>query len=73
MTLPHYDHGNFIFPGGVGTAATQLCKSVGDVTVYGTSSQAKHDYIRENGVTHPIDYRNKDYATEIKKIAPEGK
>ena len=58
--------------GGVGIAATQLCAAVGDVTVFGTSSAAKHDVIKENGVTHPIDYRTQDYVTEIKKISPQG-
>ena len=42
--------------GGVGTAALQLCRSVGGVTPYGTASKRKHDYIRENGCDHPIDY-----------------
>ncbi len=54
-------------------AATQICSSVGDVTVFGTSSAAKHDIIRQNGVTHAIDYRTQDYVTEIRKIAPHGK
>ena len=29
--------------GGVGTAASQLCRSVGGVTSYGTASESKHD------------------------------
>ncbi|XP_033109102.1 synaptic vesicle membrane protein VAT-1 homolog [Anneissia japonica] len=58
--------------GGVGIAATQLCKTVPDVTVYGTASAHKHEIIRENGVTHPIDYRNMDYAVELRKISPKG-
>ena len=32
--------------GGVGTAATQLCKTISNVTVFGTASAAKHDAIR---------------------------
>lgn len=51
--------------GGVGTAALQLCRSIGDVTVFGTASAAKHAYIREHGCTYPIDYHHQDYATEI--------
>lgn len=58
--------------GGVGVAATQLCKTVPNVTVFGTASESKHDAIRENGVTYPIDYRTKDYAEEIRKISPKG-
>ncbi|KAK7940088.1 hypothetical protein WMY93_003414 [Mugilogobius chulae] len=33
--------------GGVGTAATQLCKTVNDVTVFGTASASKHEALTE--------------------------
>lgn len=59
-------------PGGVGIAATQLCRTVPDVTVFGTASASKHDIIARGGVTHPIDYRTKDYVEEIRKISPDG-
>ncbi|XP_066554678.1 synaptic vesicle membrane protein VAT-1 homolog [Amia ocellicauda] len=58
--------------GGVGIAATQLCKTVKDVTIFGTSSASKHETISEVGVTHPIDYRTRDYVDEIRKISPKG-
>ncbi|XP_077474848.1 synaptic vesicle membrane protein VAT-1 homolog [Stigmatopora argus] len=58
--------------GGVGTAATQLCKTVKDVTVFGTASASKHEAIGQAGVTHPIDYRTKDYVEEVRKISPKG-
>ncbi|XP_006006024.1 synaptic vesicle membrane protein VAT-1 homolog [Latimeria chalumnae] len=58
--------------GGVGTAATQLSKTVKDVTIFGTSSASKHDAIKENGVTHPIDYRTMDYIEEVRKTSPKG-
>ncbi|XP_028392255.1 synaptic vesicle membrane protein VAT-1 homolog [Dendronephthya gigantea] len=58
--------------GGVGVAATQLCKTVPNVTVFGTASQPKHEKIKEQGVTHPIDYRNNCFAKEVRKIQPEG-
>ncbi len=54
--------------GGVGTAASQLCRSVGGVTTYGTASKAKHDYVRSNGCDHPIDYHSVDYSEEIRKM-----
>jgi NADPH:quinone reductase-like Zn-dependent oxidoreductase len=54
--------------GGVGTAASQLCRSVGGVTSYGTASKAKHDYVRENGCTHPIDYHAVDYAEVVRGL-----
>ena len=58
--------------GGVGVAATQLCRTVPNVTVFGTASATKHEAIRHNGVDHPIDYHTKDYVTEVKKISPKG-
>ncbi|CAG02847.1 unnamed protein product, partial [Tetraodon nigroviridis] len=58
--------------GGVGIAATQLCKTVKDVTVFGTASASKHETISEGGVTHPIDYRTKDYVEEVRKLSPKG-
>ncbi|XP_072028837.1 synaptic vesicle membrane protein VAT-1 homolog [Amphiura filiformis] len=58
--------------GGVGFAVTQLCKTVENVTVFGTSSEHKHKAIQANGVDHPIDYRTKDYVEEVRKISPNG-
>jgi len=54
--------------GGVGTAASQLCRSVGGVTTYGTASKGKHDYVRENGCDYPIDYHSVDYAKEVRRL-----
>ncbi|MCA9648436.1 MAG: zinc-binding dehydrogenase [Myxococcales bacterium] len=54
--------------GGVGTAALQLCRTVEDVTTYGTASASKHDYVRGHGCTHPIDYRSKDYVEEVRRL-----
>ncbi|XP_071967885.1 synaptic vesicle membrane protein VAT-1 homolog [Engystomops pustulosus] len=58
--------------GGVGTAVVQLSKTVKDVTIFGTASGAKHEALKENGVTHPIDYRTTDYVEEVRKISPKG-
>ncbi|KAK1331147.1 hypothetical protein QTO34_009096 [Cnephaeus nilssonii] len=58
--------------GGVGIAALQLCRTVENVTVFGTASASKHEMLKENGVTHPIDYHTTDYVDEIKKISPKG-
>jgi NADPH:quinone reductase-like Zn-dependent oxidoreductase len=62
-----------LFIGGVGIAAIQLCKTVENVTVFGTASAGKHSIIKEMGCTHPIDYRTQDYVAEIRKISPQGK
>lgn len=58
--------------GGVGIAALQLCRTVENVTVFGTASASKHNVLKENGVTYPIDYHTTDYVDEIKKISPKG-
>lgn len=54
--------------GGVGTAALQLCRTVEGVTTYGTASGSKHDYVRQHGCDHPIDYRTKDYVDEVRRL-----
>jgi NADPH:quinone reductase-like Zn-dependent oxidoreductase len=53
--------------GGVGIAATQIAKGIG-AEIFGTASASKHDAIREQGVDHPIDYRNRDFEEEIARI-----
>jgi NADPH:quinone reductase-like Zn-dependent oxidoreductase len=53
--------------GGVGIAATQLCRNAG-AEVFGTASPAKHDAIRAQGVAHPIDYRSQDFESEVMRI-----
>src|SRR6516162_2905421 len=53
--------------GGVGIAATQIAKRIG-AEVYGTASASKHDAIREQGVDHAIDYRNQDFAEEVRRL-----
>lgn len=54
--------------GGVGIAALQLCRTVPDVVTFGTASAGKHDILREEGCTHPIDYRSLDYAAEVRRL-----
>nr|XP_060615831.1 synaptic vesicle membrane protein VAT-1 homolog [Anolis sagrei ordinatus] len=58
--------------GGVGSAAVQLCKTVENIAIFGTASASKHETLKENGVTHPIDYRASDYVAEVRKISPKG-
>jgi NADPH:quinone reductase-like Zn-dependent oxidoreductase len=56
--------------GGVGIAATQIAKLLG-AEVYGTASGSKHDACRGFGVDQPIDYRDKDFAEEARRISGE--
>jgi synaptic vesicle membrane protein VAT-1 len=54
--------------GGVGTAVLQLCRTVPDVVVFGTASAAKHEALRAEGCTYPIDYRTADYVAEVRLL-----
>ena len=54
--------------GGVGTAVLQLCRTVDDVEVFGTASVGKHEVLRAEGCTHPIDYHATDYAAEVRRL-----
>jgi synaptic vesicle membrane protein VAT-1 len=54
--------------GGVGLAVLQLCRTVEGLVVFGTASAAKHDVLRAEGCTHPIDYRSTDYAAEVRRL-----
>lgn len=46
--------------GGVGGFAVQYAKHVG-ATVYTTASAANHEYVKELGAHHAIDYKNLDF------------
>jgi NADPH:quinone reductase-like Zn-dependent oxidoreductase len=52
--------------GAVGTALAQLGR-VSGLTMYGTASAAKQDYVRSQGVT-PIDYREEDFVSRIHQL-----
>jgi NADPH:quinone reductase-like Zn-dependent oxidoreductase len=54
--------------GGVGLAVIQLARAVGEVTLFGTASGAKHAFLRQAGLQHPIDYRTTDWAAEVRKL-----
>ena len=54
--------------GGVGTAVLQLCRTVDDLEVFGTASAAKHEALRAEGCTHPIDYHATDYAAAVRRL-----
>lgn len=54
--------------GGVGIALCQMALNQGCI-VFGTAGSAeKITFLKEMGVQHPINYREKDYAEEIKRI-----
>ncbi len=53
--------------GGVGLAALEIARHIG-ATTYGTASLHKHEFLKERGLDHPIDYRNKDWLEELNKL-----
>jgi NADPH:quinone reductase-like Zn-dependent oxidoreductase len=52
--------------GGVGLAAIQIAKTRG-ATILGVASASKHDFLRAQGVAHPIDVKA-DYVAEARRI-----
>jgi NADPH:quinone reductase-like Zn-dependent oxidoreductase len=53
--------------GGVGLAAIDIARKIG-ATTYGTASPGKHEFLRERGLDHPIDYRNQDWLPILKQL-----
>ena len=54
--------------GGVGLALLQFSQMVGGIRVIGTASASKHEILRHHGCDYPIDYRTKDYVSEVRRI-----
>lgn len=46
--------------GGVGLAALEIARHIGAKT-FGTASAGKHEFLRDRGLDHPIDYRDQDW------------
>ena len=53
--------------GGVGLAAIDIARKIG-ATTYGTASPGKHEFLRERGLDHAIDYRNEDWLSVLKQL-----
>jgi NADPH:quinone reductase-like Zn-dependent oxidoreductase len=53
--------------GGVGIAAIQLARQSG-VTIIGTASSGKHDFLESIGVDHCVDYRSEDFEARVRQI-----
>ncbi|MGW0758547.1 NADP-dependent oxidoreductase [Streptomyces sp. NPDC002814] len=53
--------------GGVGHVAVQIAKARG-AYVIGTASAGKHEFLREIGVDEALDYRETDFAEEVKDV-----
>jgi NADPH:quinone reductase-like Zn-dependent oxidoreductase len=53
--------------GGVGLAALDIAKHIG-ATTYGTASPGKHEFLRQRGLDHAIDYRTQDWLPILKQL-----
>jgi NADPH:quinone reductase-like Zn-dependent oxidoreductase len=56
--------------GGVGLAALDIAKHIG-ATTYGTASASKHEFLKERGLNHAIDYRNQDWLPVLMKLTDD--
>ncbi len=57
--------------GGVGLAAVELARAQ-RCTIFGSASPAKHEFLRQRGVTHPLD-SGRDVAAAVRAIlGPQG-
>lgn len=56
--------------GGMGLAAIQLAKLAG-AEIFGTASASKHDFLRKQGLTHPIDYHEQDFEKEVSRLTDD--
>ncbi|MDT8306992.1 MAG: zinc-binding dehydrogenase, partial [Anaerolineae bacterium] len=53
--------------GATGLAALDICRIIGCET-FGTAGPEKHEFLRERGLDHAIDYYHYDYADEVRRI-----
>jgi NADPH:quinone reductase-like Zn-dependent oxidoreductase len=53
--------------GGVGLAALEIARHIGAKT-FGTASSGKHEFLRERGLDHPIDYRDQDWLPVLMEL-----
>ncbi len=55
--------------GGVATAAIQLCRTLTpDTEIFVTASSGKLERVKDQGADHVIDYREQDFAEEIRNL-----
>ncbi len=55
--------------GGVATAAIQLCRALTpDTEIFVTASSGKLERVKDQGADHVIDYREQDFAEEIRNL-----
>ena len=53
--------------GGVGLAAIDIAKKIAAVTI-GTASTGKHEFLRQRGLDHVVDYRSQDWEKTVREL-----
>ena len=59
--------------GGVGLAAVQIAKAFGATVIATAGTKHKLDVARSFGADHAVDYKQKNWTDEVKKLTPRGK
>ena len=59
--------------GGVGLAAVQIAKAFGATVIATAGTKHKQDVARSFGADYSIDYRQKDWPEQVKKLTPKGR
>ncbi|KAF2662491.1 NAD(P)-binding protein [Lophiostoma macrostomum CBS 122681] len=59
--------------GGVGLAAVQIAKAFGATVVATAGTQHKMDVARSFGADFAVDYKQKDWPEQVKKLTPKGR
>lgn len=54
--------------GGVGGFAVQIAKAAGVKTIIGTCSARNHEYVKQLGATHVLDYKSDDVVEKVLEI-----
>ena len=57
---------------GIGTTAIQLCKAFGATVIVTTGTEEKCRFCQSLGADHAINYRDQDWESEVRAIAPSG-
>ena len=59
--------------GGVGLAAVQIAKAYGAIVIATAGTKHKMDVAKRYGADHAINYGDKDWTEQVKKLTPKGR
>ncbi len=77
VTRAHIKEGDFVLvhaaAGGVGLAAVQVAKAFGATVIATAGSKHKMDVAKRFGADFAVDYKQQNWAEEVKKLTPKGR